>query len=215
MIALFVIPNLYRFSPDMINNHKFFNFFLILGNMFSAYAVTVIVKHVNPTIGRTPVRVIVGVGLIGMLTLSGVIDLFPIINDTKGSIADVAVNPDAQYIQSHTEPTDVILNSTWFYHPASLAGRSIFSGYTYFTWSYGYDQITREQTLKNIYAAPDIGSLCALLTTQTIRFVELNPKPESYVQPNLTLWDSLTPAYENSATHLKVFDAHTLCQKGM
>jgi len=204
LLALFILPNLFRFSPDMINNHKFFNFFLILGSMFSAYAVV--------RIGQ--MRLVGRIGqicLIFLLTLSGIIDFFPVINDYKGSIADVVASPDAQFFATQTKPADVVANSTWFYHPASLAGRSIYSGYTYFTWSYGYDQVMRETTLRAIYEAPTRQTLCHLLTQHSIALVELNQRPESYLAPNWKLWNDLSSAYENPDTNLKFYETKTIC----
>jgi hypothetical protein len=36
-LSLFIIGNLFQFSPEIAANHKFFNFFIIAGGMFSAY----------------------------------------------------------------------------------------------------------------------------------------------------------------------------------
>lgn len=214
LLLFFILPNLYRLSPDMINNHKFFNFFLILGAMFTSCAVVCILNWCGRfpmRMMRKPAQIIMGFGLIGALTLSGIIDMFPVINDYYGSVPDIAANPDARFFAARTKPSDIILNSTWFYHPASIAGRSLFSGYTYFTWSYGYDQSTREATLKRIYAARNPRDLCEELTGAHIAYVELNASPESYIQPNWELWERFVPSYENPQSHLKVFATTSLC----
>lgn len=216
LIVLFVVPNLFRFSPDMINNHKFFNFFLIIGNMFSAYAVLRIINafhRVKKPLLRVVLQIFISSALIIMLTISGVIDLFPIINDTKGSIPDIGVNKDATFILRHTNPDDIIANSTWFYHPASIAGRSLLSGYTYFTWSYGYDQAHREALLTAIYRAKTVASLCRAAKRAHVDFVELNQTPEMYVNPNWDLWHNLTPAYENPDTRLTIYSIDDVCTK--
>lgn len=259
LAVIFVLPNLYRFSPDMINNHKFFNFFVIIGNMFSAYAIVRITNCISKALGgydifadrfpspdtkktsdstvrhqdmdtdsltgsgakkfrtdRRAITVIVSTLCAGIivctLTLSGFIDLFPIINDAKGSIQDAPVNPDVVFFRTQTKPTDVILNSTWFYHPATLAGRSIFSGYTYFTWSYGYNQTAREQIQRDIYSADTVRDACMFLTQNNISYVELNPHTETFLQPNVRLWSSVLPVYENPDTHLKVFSVREMCK---
>ncbi len=202
LLLLFILPNLFRFSQDMINNHKLFNFFLILGNMFSAYAVVRIgrIRHIG---------LISLIGLIFFSTLSGIIDFFPILNDSKGSIPDRS--EDIRFFQTQTHPTDIIANSTWLYHPASVAGRSIYSGYTYFTWSYGYDQGAREARLKAIYEAPDIARLCRLLSQARVSYIELNDKPESYLTPNENLWNARTPTYENPDSHLRIYTTQHIC----
>ncbi len=214
LLVLFILPNLFRFSPDMINNHKFFNFFLVIGNMFSAYALFRILKLYEKSPHkqlRKLLQIITGIVFVVALTLSGIIDFFPIVNDTKGAIPDVRVNNDAQFFLYHIAPTAIIANSTWFYHPASIAGRSLFSGYTYFTWSYGYNQVEREQILKNLYNASDLRAICSILGKNHIAAVELNPKPESYLAINFPLWLSFPAAYENTKTGLKVFLTRDLC----
>lgn len=203
LLVLFILPNLFRFSPDMINNHKFFNFFIILGGMFSAYAIF--------RIGR--IRRIGPISLICLIffsTLSGIVDFFPVLNDHKGGISDSAANPDSTFFARL--PTDAIVaNSTWFYHPASLAGRSLLSGYTYFTWSYGYNQAKREQELIAVYRAGSIDQLCRLLKLHTISYIELSQSPEAYLHPNRELWNSLTPMYTNPKTGLRVYATPQLC----
>lgn len=206
LLVLFILPNLFRFSTDMINNHKFFNFFLIIGAMFSAYALD--------RIGQ--MKLIGRIGLICLLffsTFSGIIDLFPIINDTRGAIADVQSDTDAMYIFRHTKPDAVIANSTWFYHPASVAGRSLFSGYTYFTWSYGYNQNKRESEQIQLYRSPDLPALCKKLQKQNVQAIELSENPEQYLAPNMDLWNSLTPDYTNPQSGRKIYITDHICRE--
>jgi len=215
LVILFILPNLYRFSPDMINNHKFFNFFLIIGNIVSAYAVMTLIKkagQITHHVWKRALQLTVGTILIIPLIISGVIDFFPLINDTKGSVQDARANADAEFVRTNTKPTDIIANSTWFYHPASIAGRPLLSGYTYFTWSYGYDQGKREALLTSIYRAGSIDALCAIVRRTQVAFVELNEQPETYLQPNWALWRSIPPIYQNQATHLTIYSMRDTCR---
>lgn len=214
LILLFVLPNLFKFSTDMINNHKFFNFYLAFGNIFTAYAVILLIKlwkSVRKGWLKKLAQGLTTAVLITLLTLSGFIDLFPIFNDTKGSIADIPANPDAQFFLSNTHPTEVIANSTWFYHPASIAGRSLLSGYTYFTWSYGYKQVERERALSQIYEADSITGVCTAARQSGVTRIELNQNPESYLLPNLRIWQTITPLYENPESHLRIYNVADIC----
>ena len=205
LVAIFLLPNVYRFSPDMINNHKFFNFFIIIGGIFTAHGLYVLTSKAQKI---APLVMFCGVLF---LTISGVIDLFPVINDYKGSVKDFATNADADFFVSQTDSTDIIANSTWFYHPASLAGRSLYSGYTYFTWSYGYDQTRREQQLIAIYEAPTIQQACSLLLASHISYIELNVKPEQYIHPNFELWNSIRPMYTNPESGISIYKTTAIC----
>ncbi|MBP9814291.1 hypothetical protein KBC80_03795 [Candidatus Woesebacteria bacterium] len=205
LIIVFLLPNIFRFSPDMINNHKFFNFALIVGGMFSAHALYTLTSRLGAI---RPIGIMLGVIC---LTLSGVIDFFPVVNDYKGTINDTPSNRDVEFFIENTNPDDIIANSTWFYHPASLAGRALFSGYTYFTWSYGYDQGQREKLLTEIYEAPNQQVLCIRLRNNGIAYVELNPKPEKYLHPNLELWHKLQPSYTNTNTGILIYKTQDIC----
>lgn len=214
LVVLFILPNILRFSPDMINNHKFFNFFMIIGSMFSAHAVVCILKqYKNIQIQqlKKPLQAFVGAILIGCLTLSGIIDFFPIINDQQGAVSDTGANADVTYFANSVPQDAVVANTTWFYHPASLAGKSLYSGYTYFTWSYGYDQMQREASLTSIYQSQTRKQACMYLRAYNVSHVELSQKPEQYLRPNYSLWNTLTPDYVNTKTGITVYRTQTIC----
>jgi len=228
LLILFIAPNIWRFSPDMINNHKFFNFFLIMGNMLTAYLLVRLFEcgrsvHNSDIFADKDgyVKKILNVFCrlltcicLFLLTLSGFIDLFPIINDRAGPLLDIPNNKDAVFFLKHTDARDIILNSTWFYHPASLAGRKIFSGFSYFTWSYGYNQGSREQIQKRIFAAPNINEACQLLKANDIRFIELSDRPEQYLTINRLLFtQSFIRVYRNNQSGISVYDVIASCQK--
>jgi len=210
-----IIPNLIRFSPDMINNHKLFNFAMLFGAMISAYTIVYLYQKIKDTSSHWIIRVL-NVFLMGFmclsLTLSGIIDFFPIYNDTSIFLPDES-NEDIVYFQKNTPPEAIILNSTWFMHPATIAGRKIFSGYPYFTWSYGYDKETREQILLSIYRATDKTTACSLLIKNNISFVELSDRPEDFIQPNRPLfYFTFSQSYRNDKTGITVFDVGKSCQ---
>jgi hypothetical protein len=218
LIILFIVPNLIQFSPDMINNHKFFNFFIVIGGMFSAY---VIVRLMRITRLMRNSRIIILSPLIYLsclillftLTFSGVIDFFAVINDNVGGLNDIKANPDSTWILNHSQPDAIFLNSTWFYHPAALAGRSIFSGYPYFTWSYGYNKDKRETQAKSIYEAVNITLACQNIARYNISYIELSDKYDTYFNANRNLWgEIIKPIYRNDRSGVSIFDPKKFCR---
>ena len=164
-LPLFLIGNLFQFSPEIAGNHKFFNLFLIISNMFAAYAIFIIwQKKIS---GK-----IFSLVIIFFLTLSGLIDFFPIKNDSFVTINDYSKNPDILWIKESTPPNSLFLNSSYLYHPASLAGRKILLGWPYFAWSAGYDTNQRYKILKDIFASSSLQSICPLLEKANIDYVE-------------------------------------------
>ena len=204
ILTLFFVANYWQLSPDMFNNHKLINFIHIFIVIFSSYT---LVRLWSRSLFR-----LIPLVLLFPLTFTGFIDFFAFKNDSYLTLKDVSVDPDIQFFLKHSDPHAVVANSNWFFHPASLAGRAIFSGYTYFTWSHGYDQTKRENELISIYRAPDQATACNLLKAYGIAFLELKDNPEEYLKPNFDLWrDSFIPVYQNPTTSLRIYSTAQSC----
>ncbi|OGM21759.1 hypothetical protein A2714_02690 [Candidatus Woesebacteria bacterium RIFCSPHIGHO2_01_FULL_38_9] len=210
LLAIFVYANIFQFSTDIINNHKFFNFFLIFGSMYAAnFLIYLSGKNLfkSSVFGKT-----IAIILIFFLTISGVIDLFAILNDRTIKLGGISTNPDVYFFAHKTQPRSVVLNSNFLYHPASIAGRPIFHGYPYFTWSYGYDKEKREKILISIYRSRSKSEACNLLLSNNISYVELDDNPERYIMPNWELWNKeFDPIYRNPNSGISVYEVNSSC----
>ena len=208
---LFLIGNSIQFSPEIAANHKFFNYFLIVGNMFSAYF---LIKLWNKSKIIKPIVVI----LFFFMIFGGIIDIFPILNDGKVSIPDYEINQNALWIKNNTLPTSVFLNTTFLYDPASLAGRKIFMGWPYFAWSQGYNTDKRGQAMKSILGAPDKQTACKLLIQSRIDYIEIkiqNP-PDPNIPPISNIFSKrFTKRYENSNDNYSIYRVSDNCDEGI
>lgn len=205
--SLFLIGNLIQFSPEIAANHKFFNYFLLIGNMFSAYALIVLWKK-NHLL--KPIVIIMAF----LMIFGGIIDIFPIYNDHKISIDDYRKNKDAEWILNNTSPDAVFLNTTYLYDPASLAGRKIFLGWPYFAWSQGYKMEKRGTILKNILGAKDKLTACRLLRRNNIDYLEI--KIQNPPDPNIPLISNLydkkfIKEYKNSLSNYSIYNVDLNC----
>jgi len=162
-VPLFFIPNLFQFSREMAANHKFLNLFIIVGNMFSAYLISLIWQKKN--LGK-----ILATIFIFFLIFSGIIDFFPIKNDSYMIIFDAPKDPRVDWIKNNTPPDSTFLNSSYLYHPASLAGRLIFLGWPYFPWAGGLDSDERVRIMRNIYENRNPQEICRLLKENKIDY---------------------------------------------
>ncbi|MEK7573390.1 MAG: hypothetical protein AAB531_03090 [Patescibacteria group bacterium] len=209
LIILFSVANIFQLSKDIINNHKFFNFFIIVGNMYAANFLFVLWnKNKRFVISRKIIVII----LFFFMIFSGVIDLAVIKNDSKIGVIDYPKNRDITFILKRTKPEDIVLNYTSLYHPASLAGRSIFYGYSYFAWSYGYDTANREAIYLQIYRSNNKEVACSLLKKNKISYIELNNTPDEYIKPNLDLWENeFTRIYQNEESKFSLYDVKKSC----
>ncbi|MFZ5365758.1 MAG: hypothetical protein ACOZBZ_00510 [Patescibacteria group bacterium] len=204
---LFIIGNLFQFSPEIAANHKFFNLFLIVGNIFSAWAIFQLWEKSLLTKLVVPFSIF-------LLTFSGIIDFFPIKNDSAYAIVDAPENQDILWIKENAPPEAVFLNSSYLYHPASLAGRKIFLGWPYFPWSAGYDTNRREVTRKQVLGASTTNkkTICDILRLNNIKFVSLEKNSPGNFTPNFSFWqNNFIEIYNNPRSGLTIYDVAKSC----
>lgn len=204
--SLFIIGNLIQFSPDIAANHKFFNYFLLIGNMFSAFFIVLLWQK------RFYLRPLLIV-LIFLLIFSGIIDFFPIANDSKIALSDYPINKNISWIMKNTPPNSVFLNSQFLYDPASLAGRKIFLGWPYFAWSEGYDTTTRGLELKMILETPNKNDTCKLLKKSNIDYFEINKENNDPNYPIISgeLFKNFHANYSNLSNFF-IYDVKNNCK---
>ncbi|MGB9911675.1 MAG: hypothetical protein ACPLKP_03735 [Microgenomates group bacterium] len=201
--SLFLIANLFQFSPEIAANHKFFNLFIIVGNMFSAWFIFLIWE--KKFLGK-----IMALLLIFLMTFSGIIDFFPIKNDIIYRIDDAPKNPEVKWIKENTPPDAVFLNSSYLYHQASLAGRKIFLGWPYFPWSAGYNVDKRTQLMKKIWGSNDKEEICFLLKQNLVYGVFLENNLSDFSVDKLFWENYFSPSHKTDNLSLYLTDKN--CQ---
>lgn len=206
---LFLVGNLVQFSPEIAANHKFFNYFMIIGVMFSAYFLVVLW---NKKSYLKPFVLI----FVFFLIFSGIIDLFPIFNDSKIALSDYPNNKNISWIMKNTKPDSVFLNTQYLYDDASLAGRKIFLGWPYFAWSQGYDTDKRYKLMSELLGSENKVDLCKKLNSNKIDYIEING--DSLNDPNLpkvsNIFDKeFNPIYKNSQNNYKIYSVLENCKR--
>ncbi len=203
-VVYFVLANTFRLSADMINNHKLINMFIVFTVWLTAdwwLRVWAQRKKLRPLL----------VVLLLSLTLSGVIDAFPIINDYQGRIPDYQQRPLGQWVVANTEPDSIFLTTEFFYHPVNLAGRKTYLDYGYFAWSLGYPSRQRRKLLSKIFASEiSQQSWCGLMNQEGIDYlaISLPPADEIDVQSSW-IWQQ-KPVFAQDENH-KVFAVKKIC----
>ena len=207
-LSFFLIGNLFRLSPEMAANHKFFNLFLIGANMFAAYSIYRLWKY--KTVGK-----IIAIFYVFVMTFSGIIDIFPIKNDVYSEIKDGKNNEVEQFIVDNTPKDSVFVNASYIYDPASLAGRRVLLGWPYFSWSAGYDTDERFNLLKNILESSDLEYSCSLLKNAGVNYIEIqNPTPIEGIEINYNFFkEHFNKIFSSSENNIYIYDAKTSCVK--
>lgn len=202
--ALFIVGNTIQFSQEMAGNHKFFNTFLMVGNMFSAYALVKIWK--KSFLGKVFLPT-----LFLLLTLSGIIDFFAIKNDPKYTLTDIPNNRDATWILENTPKDSVFLNTSYLFHPANIAGRKVYLGWPYFAMSLGHDTIARYEKQKEVLASFDKNYICNFLKENNLDYVALDDPKEEIVY-GLVYWEgNFVKLYANPETNMHIFGRKESC----
>lgn len=200
-IPLFILGNTFQFSMEMAANHKFFNLFIILGNMFSAFA---LYKIWNIKIGKFIVPF-----LFVIMILSGMIDFLVLKNDHYLRANDRS--PDVEWIKNNISASSIVLNSTYLYHPASLAGRKIFFGWPYFAWSVGFDTNKRGQVIDNIFRSQNKDFICQEARNNNLDFAALYQTNNDF-PIFLDFWQkNFNLVYKNPETGFLIYDFHKSC----
>lgn len=151
-----------------------------------------------------------------LLIFSGILDLFPIYNDNKIILPDYSINNDISWIIKNTNPNSVFLNTQYLYDNASLAGRKIFLGWPYFSWSQGYDTNRRFSAMSNLLGSSNKNDLCKLLSNNRIDYIELSRK--NFNDPNLpkisnTIDKEFIPIFNDNVNSYSIYKVATNCKK--
>ena len=221
-LLVFAIAFTIQFSPEILANHKFINFALIMLQMLSAFTICrafdFLVSTNRLRITRQSRKAMIAIPVaavvIVMATLSGIIDFVAIINDRPVSVPDVNSDSTVRWFYENTPKNAVVLNSTFLYHPASLAGRKIFLGWGYFTSTAGYPHDERMEIVKTIYAGDDPNVFCPLLWTHNISYMTVEDTSGNRDLPPINVKyfaENFDPLYRVSDRPYAVFSTEGLC----
>lgn len=202
---LFIIGNIFQFSPDIATNHKFFNLWVIVANMFIALTIIRLFKN-------NVLQKIFALILVALLTLSGLIDFFPIKNDNLYTVPDATKNKDIKWIIENTNKKSIFLNSTYLYHPASIAGRKVFMGWPYFSWSLGYDTYGRDTFMKYLFSIEQKSSLCDSLKSNHIGYITLQTSGNEFPTDKSRFDKDFKIDYQNNENGFTIYNVKSTCK---
>ncbi len=158
----------FRFSEEVLANHKFINVWLVVINVFAAFA---LVKLWDLKVGKSviPMRV-VAVILLLLITIGGAIDLMPIKNSY---FIKLKYDDDKliTWVKTNTDPSAIFLSHRFINHQILLAGRRLFFGDPYYAWGTDYDTESREKVVSAIFEATDPNEAYRLLKENNISYV--------------------------------------------
>lgn len=164
--SLLAVVFLFQLSTDAFNNHKLLNIWNVFAAIYAAYALWRIGKDGNSGI-------ILAILLALAMTLTSVIDFFPVSNDP-----DVVVKYEndrlTTWILENTKPDDIFLTQTLLSHPILFTGRRVFLANTLYAWTAGYNVGARETLYKLMFQEINSDVLIRLLHENKIAYVAID-----------------------------------------
>lgn len=139
-LILFILPNLFLFSKDAFDNHKLFNIWIVIVDIFAAFGFITLFK------GGHVLRVLAAV-MIVLVCMSGMLNLLVIKNDIYARVPDSKSTNLIKFLGDHDF---IFLTNGEIYDPLSVAGRRIYLGRPHYMYLYGADPSQRIKDRNNI-----------------------------------------------------------------
>lgn len=179
MLAVSVLLPLtycFRFSEEVLANHKFINVWLVIVNVFCGYGV---VKLWNLKAGKSAVPSrIAAVILLILIFTGGLIDLMPIKNSDDRNFIKYKYDDNRliNWVKENTDPAAIFLSDQHINHEILLAGRRLFYGNSYYAWGTDYDTAERENIVKTMFESKDASQVFALLKENNISYIAMDDR---------------------------------------
>ena len=167
-LSLVAVAFSFQFTIELLANQKFLHIWVIIANLFVAFALW---RLWRLSLGGTtlPGKFVATV-LFLLVIPGGVIDFFPIHNTGWN---EVTYRDDAliDWLKKNTSPRDIFLTDRFVNHPILMAGRRVFYGWPYYSWSAGYDASKRDRVYIELFESKDPWKVYHLLKENGIKYV--------------------------------------------
>ncbi|NMB32851.1 MAG: hypothetical protein GX992_01240 [Clostridium sp.] len=176
--APIILASTIKLTIDVDINHKYIVIASILLNIFVA-ALLVKVSRI-----KKPAITIIGVLISTIIVITGIVDLITLFNLSEIRYQVDCNNAILVEVKNTTGKNEIFLTDDYSIHPILLAGRKVFCGWPYYTWSAGYDTDAREEIRQRIFNAVDEQTLKKLVGDNNISYIVIDEwvrDPEKYV----------------------------------
>jgi DNA-binding beta-propeller fold protein YncE len=189
--SLIALAFCFRFSMELLANHKLLNVWLVLANLFAAYGLFRLwkMRFLKTALPGKIAAVI----LVVLISIGGIIDFFPIYN-SYWIVMPFEDDSLVRWVSEETDPKAVFVTSRHVNHPILLAGRRLFYGYPYYAQSAGYPVGERgDRVYKRMFEERNPQRLLRLLKENNVSYVAFDNgvrKDDFLRNPNETVYKS-------------------------
>jgi len=166
--SLLAVAFCFQFTIESLANQKFFHIWVIIANLFVAFALW---RLWRLSLGGTTLPgKVVALGLFLLIIPGGLIDFFPIHNTGWSEVA-YKNDPLIDWLNKNTTPREIFLTDRFVNHPILMAGRRILYGWPYYAWSAGYNAGKYDKLYTELFESKDPWKVFRLLKENGIKYV--------------------------------------------
>jgi DNA-binding beta-propeller fold protein YncE len=166
--SLLVVAFSFQFTIEVLANQKFLHIWVIIANLFVAYGLWRLWRFT--LFGTTLPGKLASIALTLAIIPGGVIELLPIHNTGWGEVT-FRNDPLIDWLKNNTTTRDIFLTDRFVTHPILMAGRRVFYGWPYYSWSAGYDASKRDKLYLDLFETKDPRKLFRLLKQNSVSYV--------------------------------------------
>jgi len=166
--SLLLVAFSFQFTIEVFANQKFFHIWVIIANLFVAYALWRLWRL--SLFGTTLPGKLTAIILVAAIVPGGLIEFLPIHN-TGWSEVTYRNDPLIEWLTKETKPRDIFLTDRFVTHPILMAGRRVLYGWPYYGWSAGYDASKHDRVYTELFESKDPWKVFHLLKENGISYV--------------------------------------------
>src|SRR6266705_151076 len=198
-LSLVAVAFSFQFTVEVFANQKFLHIWVIVANLFVAFALWRLWRFSLG--GITEPGKFVAAVLFLLVVPGGVIDFFPIHN-TGWSEVTYKNDPLIDWLKKNTTPRDIFLTDRFVNHPILIAGRCVLDGWPYYGWSAGYNASKYDRVYTEMFESKDPWKVFRILKENGIKYVAYDNavrQGQFIKRPNQQLYDTYFPkVFEDS-----------------
>jgi len=192
-LSLIAVAFCFQFTIETLGNQKFIHIWVIIANLFVAFALWRL-WHLSLG-GTTLPGKFAAIVTILLIIPGGVIDFFPVHNNGWSEVT-YRNDPLIDWLNKNTTPREIFLTDRFVNHPILMAGRRVFYGWPYYSWSAGFDASKRDRVYTELFESRDPWKLYRLLKENSIKYVGFDGavRQASFIKrPNEQLYATYFP----------------------
>ncbi len=169
LLIIFLIPNLFKFSQDMFDNHKFFNLVYLFMSFYAAYFLWYLYKK-NIYLRVTALFLFI------LTIFTSLSNVAVIKNDIYATIPDYKNYSIFKFMKKTIDKKNITLTNGEIYDPSSIVGIKTYIGRPHYVYLYGGDPAKRSQNrilYLNTKKLPTAGEIQYIITYKDKRVKNL------------------------------------------